>query len=651
MPTLNWIGKNKVVGHHNDVPYHVLEHQYGYSAEKGQTTEPTHSGNMIIHGDNLLALKSLMPMYEGRIKCIYIDPPYNTGNENWVYNDNVNDPHIKKWLGEVVGKEGEDLSRHDKWLCMMYPRLVLMKKLLSEDGALIISIGFHEFISLITILKELFSTKQIVTITVQTSGGKPSGGFNYQHEYLIFVVDKEFKPLIIDFCGGTNRPPFEGMTLSTFNKTERPNQTYPIFINKKTGKFEGCGKSIKELQDEGYEQDYIDKYVYNYSIAPHDCVAIWPITSKGKECVWRLIPKRIKQDYELGYIKITPNIIRTSKNLYSIQYLPDGVINKINKGILSVISRDNINKTLELSDNSTEGKQIPTIWTEKAFYTVKGSSLLKEILPEAEKKFNYPKPIALIKSVIQIICNSEDIVLDSFAGSGTTGHAIIDLNKSLDYELNFILIEMMDYANNITAERMRRAISGYPFKGKKEEEIYSKKLTAKNILKAEEILKEAEAVSIEKANEYTKISKPKIADNCLKIIGTKIYDDKMEGLGGAFDYYELGAPLFNEDGNLNEEVSIDKIREYIYYAETKQPLLRQQDKDEEFLLDECNRAGYYFYYQTDKATTLSYATLANIVKSKHEMYIIYADRCLLDEKFMTEHHIKFKKIPRDIKRF
>lgn len=651
MPTLNWIGKDKVVGHHNDVPYHVLEHQYGYSAEKGQTTEPTHSGNMIIHGDNLLALKSLMPMYEGRIKCIYIDPPYNTGNENWVYNDNVNDPHIKKWLGEVVGKEGEDLSRHDKWLCMMYPRLVLMKKLLSEDGALIISIGFHEFISLITILKELFSTKQIVTITVQTSGGKPSGGFNYQHEYLIFVVDKEFKPLIIDFCGGTNRPPFEGMTLSTFNKAERPNQTYPIFINKKTGKFEGCGKSIKELQDEGYEQDYIDKYVYNYSIAPHDCVAIWPITSKGKECVWRLIPKRIKQDYELGYIKITPNIIRASKNLYSIQYLPDGVINKINKGILSVISRDNINKTLELSDNSTEGKQIPTIWTEKAFYTVKGSSLLKEILPEAEKKFNYPKPIVLIKSVIQIICNSEDIVLDSFAGSGTTGHAIIDLNKSLDYELNFILIEMMDYANNITAERMRRAISGYPFKGKKEEEIYSKKLTAKNILKAEDFLKEAESISIEKANEYTKISKPKIADNCLKVIGTKMYDDKMEGLGGAFDYYELGAPLFNEDGNLNEEVGIDKIREYIYYAETKQPLLRRQDAQEEYLLDECNRAGYYFYYQTDKATTLSYATLANIVKSKHEMYIIYADRCLLDEKFMTEHHIKFKKIPRDIKRF
>ncbi len=164
-------------------------------------------------------------------------------------------------------------------------------------------------------------------------------------------------------------------------------------------------------------------------------------------------------------------------------------------------------------------------------------------------------------------------------------------------------------------------------------------------------MKEAESISIEKANEYAKISKPKIADNCLKVIGTKVYEDKMEGLGGAFDYYELGAPLFNEDGNLNEEVGVDKIREYIYYAETKQPLLCRQDAQEEYLLDEYNRAGYYFYYQTDKATTLSFDTLANIVKNKHEMYIIYADRCLLDEKFMTEHHIKFKKIPRDIKRF
>ena len=126
--SLEWIGKDKVVNHHQEVPYRVLERQYSYD-EAGQHAEDNGSENMIIHGDNLEALKALLPRYEGKVKCIYIDPPYNTGNEGWVYNDNVNDPKIKRWLGEVVGKEGEDLSRHDKWLCMMYPRLKLLQRL------------------------------------------------------------------------------------------------------------------------------------------------------------------------------------------------------------------------------------------------------------------------------------------------------------------------------------------------------------------------------------------------------------------------------------------------------------------------------------------------------------------------------------------
>lgn len=132
MPTLEWIGKDKVINHHQEVPFRILDKKYTYNAESSE--------NMIIHGDNLLALKSLLPQYEGRVDCIYIDPPYNTGEEKWIYNDNVNDPRIKKWLGEVVGKEGEDLSRHDKWLCMMYPRLKLLQKLLSRDGVTFISI-------------------------------------------------------------------------------------------------------------------------------------------------------------------------------------------------------------------------------------------------------------------------------------------------------------------------------------------------------------------------------------------------------------------------------------------------------------------------------------------------------------------------------
>ena len=144
MPTLEWIGKSKVINHHQDVPFRVLERKYSFD-ENGQTDADNGSENMIIRGDNLEALKALLPRYEGRVKCIYIDPPYNTGNEGWVYNDNVNDPKIKKWLGEVVGKEGEDLTRHDKWLCMMYPRLKLLQKLLANDGVIFISIDDTEY--------------------------------------------------------------------------------------------------------------------------------------------------------------------------------------------------------------------------------------------------------------------------------------------------------------------------------------------------------------------------------------------------------------------------------------------------------------------------------------------------------------------------
>ena len=158
MPTLHWIGKDKVINHHMDVPFKVLEHSYGFD-NGTQTEQETNSGNKIIHGDNLEALKALLPEYEGKVKCIYIDPPYNTGNENWVYNDNVNEPKLKKWLGQVVGKEAEDLTRHDKWLCMIYPRLKLLQKLLAEDGALVISIGYQEVFNLMPVIKELFASK------------------------------------------------------------------------------------------------------------------------------------------------------------------------------------------------------------------------------------------------------------------------------------------------------------------------------------------------------------------------------------------------------------------------------------------------------------------------------------------------------------
>ena len=154
MPTLHWVGKDKVVNHHHDVPFRLLQKQYSFAALQG--TVANTCGNRIIHGDNLEVLKSLLPEFEGKVNCIYIDPPYNTGNEGWVYNDNVNDPRVKKWLGQVVGKEGEDLSRHDKWLCMMYPRLKLLHRLLHKNGVILISVDENEYHSLKLMMDEIF---------------------------------------------------------------------------------------------------------------------------------------------------------------------------------------------------------------------------------------------------------------------------------------------------------------------------------------------------------------------------------------------------------------------------------------------------------------------------------------------------------------
>lgn len=584
MPTLHWIGKDKVINHHMDVPFKVLEHSYGFN--NGEQTEiETKSGNKIIHGDNLEALKSLLPEYENGIDCIYIDPPYNTGNENWVYNDNVNDQKLKKWLGQVVGKESEDLSRHDKWLCMMYPRLKLLQKLLSENGRLVISIGYQEVFNLMPIVKELFNSKQVTCVTIQTSGGKPSGSFNLQHEYLIFVLPIDFEANPLSFTGGKSRTPFEGLTLATFDKTQRPNQTYPIFVSTTTNKIVGIGESLQERTKNGKYSGELIGFDYDFNEAPEGTVAIWPITSKGKDCVWRLAPNRLLADWEKGYIKVGVNRQKDSFNKYSIQYLPEGVIKKIESGVLQVNGKENDSPTLTFGENKTVGNDIPTLWLEKEFYSVKGTALLNEIFEE--KKFNYPKPLFLISEILRALTFPEDTILDSFSGSGSTAHAVLSLNSEDEGNRKFILIEMEDYAEKVTAERIKRVINGY---------------------------------------------------------------SEIEGTGGSFDFYELGQPLFNENGNLNESVGITKIRSYVWYTETKTAFIESDNTDNKHFLGKKDETAYYFNYEPNETTTLNHEFLATI-KTKAEQYVIYADNCLLTKEFMSKHNIIFKKIPRDITRF
>lgn len=208
----------------------------------------------------------------------------------------------------------------------------------------------------------------------------------------------------------------------------------------------------------------------------------------------------------------------------------------------------------------------------------------------------------------------------------------------------------MDYAERIIAERTRRVISGYDFRGKVEEDIFSKQLTIKNLAQGASIIEQAKNAIEENKDKFDKISKPKIADNCVKVIGTKVYEERMEGLGGSFDFYELGEPLFLTDGNLNESIGIEKIREYIYYTETHEHLSRNQEAEHPYLLDYLDGTGYFFYYKPNEITTLSHDTL-NIVPQKAEYYVIYADVCTISKEQLAQMNITFKKIPRDINRF
>ena len=537
MPTLEWIGKDKVVNHHQEVPFRILNKKYTYNAESSE--------NMIIHGDNLLALKSLLPRYEGKVDCIYIDPPYNTGNEKWVYNDNVNDPRIKKWLGEVVGAEGEDLSRHDKWLCMMYPRIRLLHKLLSEKGVIFISIDDNEMYSLKYLCDEIFGSRNyLATIVVENdSRARPYNSISITHEYVLLYKksdafeanilndpNKKFK--FYDDIGGFDLYELRNRN-SDFNIDNRPNLYYPFWVN----------------PNKQYDND-----LYEIDLQEHKgWIKFYPQESQGIKTVWRWGKEKSQQNLN--------TVIFGRKAIGGWQ-----VVKKYRESTYSLNS----------------------VWTDSKFSSDNGTLLLKKYF-DNKRIFGFPKPIDLLKQCFSICLKENSIVLDSFAGSGTTAQAILDLNNQDGGNRKFILIEMMDYADTITAERVKRVINGY---GK---------------------------------------------------------DDKaVAGIPGDFTYYELGQPLFKDDKNLNEEVPEEEIRKYVYYMETKKPL-ETETTDNPYLLGKNNDTAYYFYYKKDEITTLNNEFLSTI-NTKATEYIIYADKCALSQEIMEKFNIVFKKIPRDITR-
>lgn len=586
MPTLHWIGKEKVQTHHNDVPYRVLKQQYTYGNENntcgddacgddasrvvkdttvGNTDSPSSEGgvgevnNMIIHGDNLEALKALLPEYQGRVDCIYIDPPYNTGNEGWVYNDNVNDPHIRKWLGAVVGKEAEDLTRHDKWLCMMYPRLVLLQKLLSPTGAIFISIDDNEQANLKLICDEIFGAGNFVGVWFWYRSATPPN--------LSYKIKKNLE-YILCYEKVKNNSKYRG--LRKISKSDDP-------LTKPQNTFKILSFAPKTITFKR-EQGIIEAGVYGTEKFPNEL----------------LNDLTIENHTNLNTVSFKNRFIWTQSKLEE-ELLKQTRINCSDSLVLSYkkneydpeVPPNLVDDTCGVLTTEEAGKELESIFNQK-------------------KVFDFPKPHSLIEYLIGFLGNPNALILDSFAGSGTTAHAVLNLNKQDGGHRRFILVEMCDYAETITAERVRRVIDGYG-EGNK----------------------------------------------------------AVAGTGGSFAFYELGDTVYDpQTGLLNDHADTEQIRRYIWYSETNTPYHSPIDYGDDasrvvsthptphpYLLGRKDGTNYYFYYKRGEETVLDRAFLNTFTPADQaEQYIIYADCCRLSRDFMLTHHITFKQIPRDIKK-
>ena len=394
MPTLDFKGKQHIYAHHLTVPYRPLVPDAAKSLHPSGDADD----NLIIHGDNLHALKALLPRYAGRVKCIYIDPPYNTGNEGWVYNDKVNSPLLKEWFKQQSPVDGEDLERHDKWLCMMWPRLHLLKELLADDGVIFVSIDDNEHHHLRMLMDEIFGEEQFIESFVWRSRlgrGATAKNTAKLHEYIVVYAQKADA---VDF------------------KSEKR------FREKDT---------MERLRQWGQGDRRVDRPTMYYPIQSADYGEIYPIRPDGTDGRWRVGQSTMA------------NLLANDEVVFEEQ------------------SDGRIEPYRVITAGTETSTAYPSIFDpEIVKTTAHGSIQLRDILGAGQ--FSYPKPSTLVKEIVSLCTKENDIILDSFAGSGTTAHAVLALNKEDGGNRKFILVECEDYADAITAERVRRVSSGVP---------------------------------------------------------------------------------------------------------------------------------------------------------------------------------------------
>jgi adenine-specific DNA-methyltransferase len=494
VPTLNWIGKEAVVKHHKEVPFHLIE------LVPELSTNSEDNRNLVVQGDNLLALKALLPRYAGQVKCIYIDPPYNTGNEGWVYNDNVNSPEIRKWLGEVVGKEGETLDRHDRWLCMMYPRLVLLKKFLRDDGLIFISIDDNENPTARMLLDEIFDKRNFVATFVWNTEGHTDNQFpiKISHEYIICYARKaELATFgyVIDPNTREESNLWSGFAENSITKNGPKNPpseiTLPIGFPVDAESLDLPPSEIPEglitaMQEEGLSSNPLKRRFGNVTFPLRFDSMIAKESKLTRAC------------------RVYSGWANANKLKLFIQNNCQPLNEDDGQTLRFYISSGGV-----IYYRRERGQQARNIVS--VLRNLGTTEKMRSELERMNIHFTYPKPKELIKYLLKIGSSPGDLVLDSFAGSGTTGHAVLEMSAE-DDPRQFILIEMSDTtARNVTATRLQKIIQSYD--------------------------------------------------------GTRETGAGDNGAG--FQYCRLSVePLFRADGSIRNDATFDQLAEFVWFMET-----------------------------------------------------------------------------------
>jgi adenine-specific DNA-methyltransferase len=600
-------GKEYVYNHHLSVPYRPL------LPDPGKGIGPADlGGNLVIHGDNLHALKALLPRYAGKVDLVFIDPPYNTGNEGWCYSDNVNSPMMKEWLS-TNPVDGEDLLRHDKWLCMMWPRMVLLRELLSERGSLWMTLDDNEVHRARMMLDEIFGEDAFIANVVWQKNYSPKNTaqfFSEDHDHLLVVAKDRnlWRPRLLE-------------------RTEEMEARYSNPDNDERGPWKPGDLSARNYYSEG--------------TYPIECPSGRVVEGPPPGTYWRVKKEKFLEMDGDGRIWWGED----KNNIPSI------------KRFLSEVKQGIVPQTLWFYADVGH--------TQDAKKTLLEMGVLKD-----QEATITPKPVALIERVLEVGADDTAIVLDSFAGSGTTAHAVLKANAKDNGQRKFILVEGEDYADRLTAERVRRAIKGYAWSGTQREELLKEKITFTQFKKADDWLKKIEAIKARegfaegdladrgttKKKRFDKIE-TKLDDGVLLVEGVKRISQMVDGLGGEFTYCTLGDPLDIEKLLAGENLpAFDALGAWLFHTATGGTLLPAPKKAPPWYLGEAKDAHVWLIYEPSLGFLKSPEAALTLTKAKEfaawgkarkdgKRHLVFAPAKYMSNKQLAEHGVDYAPLP------